>query len=66
MAWGNLSQALGLVCENEFPDNLNSLIESELGKIYIPKALKIVSNIPTIGIGKYDRKATAALFLRNE
>ena len=61
--WG---QALGLVCENEFPENLNSLIESELGKIYIPKALKIVSNIPTIGIGKYDRKATAALFLRNE
>ena len=58
--WG---EALALISENEFPEDLDELINSNLGKLYIPKFRKIVKNIPTIGIGKYDRNAASKLFL---
>lgn len=61
--WG---EALALVSDNQFPENMTSSIESNLGKFYIPKQLKVLDEIPTIGIGKYDRKAVAKLFLSNE
>jgi hypothetical protein len=44
------------------PENLNQVIADSLGKLYVPKETKVVSEIPTIGIGKYDRAAAARLF----
>ncbi len=61
--WG---QALALISDKELPDSLNSEINLGLEKIYIPKFTKVVKEIPTIGIGKYDRIAAKKLFLSNE
>jgi O-succinylbenzoic acid--CoA ligase len=61
--WG---QALALISDLKFPESLNEEINSELGKIYIPKHTRVVGEIPTIGIGKYDRIAAKKLFLSNE
>ena len=57
--WGEI---LGLVSEKEFPSEMNSQIANDLGKFYVPKTSKVISNIPTIGIGKFDRSAIAKLF----
>jgi O-succinylbenzoic acid--CoA ligase len=57
--WG---ESIGLLSNKEFPYNLNDVITSELGKLYLPKVSKVVSEIPTMGIGKYDRAAAARLF----
>ena len=57
--WG---EALALISNSDFPNNLNEVISSSLGKLYLPKLSKVVANIPMIGIRKYDRKAAAQLF----
>ena len=61
--WG---QALALMSDQEFPENIADSILSALGKLYIPKSLKTVKEIPTIGIGKFDRNGASKLFLNNE
>jgi O-succinylbenzoic acid--CoA ligase len=57
--WG---ESIALLSNKEFAENLNQTIADSLGKIYIPKATKVVKEIPTMGIGKYDRAAAARLF----
>lgn len=56
--WG---QSIGLLSNKELPENLSELISSELGKPYLPKKIRVVAELPTIGIGKFDRKAAARL-----
>ena len=58
-AWG---EALVLVSDKEFPSNMRDEVQATLGKFYLPKVSKVVDEIPTIGIGKYDRKKIAELF----
>lgn len=58
-AWG---EALVLVSDKEFPSNMRDEVQATLGKFYLPKFSKVVDEIPTIGIGKYDRKKIAELF----
>ena len=61
--WG---EALAIISDQEFPTTLDQDISEKLGKLYIPKYRKIVSQIPLIGIGKLDRKSLSELFLINE
>ena len=56
--WG---QSIGLLSNKELPENLSELISRELGKPYLPKTIRVVAELPTIGIGKYDRTAAARL-----
>lgn len=57
--WG---QALALISESTFPKDINAKIVESLGKLYLPQFTKVVSQIPKIGIGKYDRISAAKLF----
>ena len=61
--WG---QTLAIMSDKEFPKDMDQSIEENLGKIYIPKKKLTVKDIPTMGIGKYDRKSATKLFLSNE
>ena len=56
--WG---QSIGLLSNKELPENLSELISRELGKPYLPKTIRVMAELPTIGIGKYDRTAAARL-----
>jgi len=56
--WG---QSIGLLSNKELPENLWELISRELGKPYLPKKIRVMAELPTIGIGKYDRTAAARL-----
>lgn len=57
--WG---ESIALISNQNMPENLNEVIADSLGKLYLPKETKVVSEIPTMGIGKYDRAAAARLF----
>ena len=58
-SWG---EALVLVSDKEFPSNMKDKVQETLGKFYLPKFSKVVKEIPTMGIGKYDRKKITELF----
>lgn len=61
--WGDV---IALASNKIISEGVFSKIENVMGRIYLPKAIRVIEEFPTMGIGKYDRKAITNIFLSDE